>query len=762
MSTISICRTGIRSLFVLICFLGVSESQDLCQPVGWATQNGGVTGGGNATPVTVSTYDALKSNLTSRDVKVVYVSGTIMIPAGGRITIQDQKDKTIIGLAGSKLVSADQTKDGSGIFYIKRCSNFIISNLVFEGPGAYDTDGYDNLCIDNCQNFWVDHCEFHDGVDGNFDIKNMSDFISITWCTFSYEKPPKAGGSGGSADHRYTNLIGSSDGATGDEGKLNVTFNYCWWGEGCRERMPRVRFGKVHMVNNYFSSSVSNHCIRAGYKAEILAEGNFFLNQKLPIDEFDGNYSGIKAMNNIGASNMNKGKVFTPPYTIAVAKPEEIVTPIKNCAGAKLSDPTECSSCSDENINKSPSINLTAPINNSSFYLPVSITITADATDSDGTISFVEFYNGSILLGSDNSSPYSYTWENVAAGSYTITAKATDNKGASSTSDPVTVTVFDPAVPTLIVTDNSNQSVKAGSPIDPIVFTWGGAATDISYTALPDGLVAAENISNKTLTISGTPLSAGTFSVATIGGSPEVTIDASITINVPGKVLADWYAFQEDPIKLNFLAFTNASISTSYFDQSKPSHGVSYTAGALRLNPTGILTLTLKSLDVLKFRFYATGERTLKITYGPAGTEKTWNSPSQYESGAHELDLTSIISDLKSSTPTIINIINSRADGGTLNIHDLYVEGSADQNTGMNLSTRTANIYKSIIFKKIGNTLIFTNKSTLSPKQNVIIFDLLGNVVLNKPFSPAIDINEMNDGLYLLRVGNYSSRFIKK
>ena len=168
----------VRFVFIVgsIVGTGTVSAQDQCKVVGWATQNGGVSGGGSASPTVVSNYNDFKSALTG-SAKVVHVSGTITIPGGGRITIQDQAGKTIIGLPGSKMVSADMTKDGSGILYIKRCTNFIMRNLVFEGPGAYDIDGYDNLCIDNCQNFWVDHCEFHDGMDGNFDIKNMSDLV---------------------------------------------------------------------------------------------------------------------------------------------------------------------------------------------------------------------------------------------------------------------------------------------------------------------------------------------------------------------------------------------------------------------------------------------------------------------------------------------------------------------------------------------------------------------------------------------------------
>lgn len=91
--------------------------------------------------------------------------------------------------------------------------------------------------------------------------------------------------------------------------------------------------------------------------------------------------------------------------------------------------------------NTAPSVSLTSPSNNSSFNAPATLSIAANATDADGTISKVEFYNGTQKLGEDLSSPYSYNWTNVGAGTYMITAKATDNGGATATSAAATVTV---------------------------------------------------------------------------------------------------------------------------------------------------------------------------------------------------------------------------------------------------------------------------------------------------------------------------------
>ncbi|WP_162053149.1 DUF4082 domain-containing protein, partial [Pontibacter pamirensis] len=72
---------------------------------------------------------------------------------------------------------------------------------------------------------------------------------------------------------------------------------------------------------------------------------------------------------------------------------------------------------------------------------PATIDIAANASDGDGTVSKVEFYNGTTKLGEDLTSPYSYSWTNVAAGPYTLTARATDNGNAVTTSAAVSVTV---------------------------------------------------------------------------------------------------------------------------------------------------------------------------------------------------------------------------------------------------------------------------------------------------------------------------------
>jgi GxGYxYP putative glycoside hydrolase C-terminal domain/GxGYxY sequence motif in domain of unknown function N-terminal/Alpha-L-arabinofuranosidase B (ABFB) domain/PA14 domain/Bacterial Ig domain/Ricin-type beta-trefoil lectin domain-like/Glycosyl hydrolases family 2/Glycosyl hydrolases family 2, sugar binding domain/Secretion system C-terminal sorting domain/Glycosyl hydrolases family 2, TIM barrel domain len=91
--------------------------------------------------------------------------------------------------------------------------------------------------------------------------------------------------------------------------------------------------------------------------------------------------------------------------------------------------------------NALPSVSISSPVNSATFTTPISVTINASASDNGGSISKVEFYNGATKLGEDATAPYSYSWTNVAAGTYTLTTRATDNQGGVSVSAAVTVVV---------------------------------------------------------------------------------------------------------------------------------------------------------------------------------------------------------------------------------------------------------------------------------------------------------------------------------
>lgn len=94
--------------------------------------------------------------------------------------------------------------------------------------------------------------------------------------------------------------------------------------------------------------------------------------------------------------------------------------------------------------NTLPTTSVTAPANNAAFVAPATISITANASDNDGVIAKVEFYEGNNLLATDFNAPYSFAWNNVAAGNYTLKTKAFDDDGASAFSSAITIAVNEP------------------------------------------------------------------------------------------------------------------------------------------------------------------------------------------------------------------------------------------------------------------------------------------------------------------------------
>ena len=139
--------------------------------------------------------------------------------------------------------------------------------------------------------------------------------------------------------------------------------------------------------------------------------------------------------------------------------------------------------------NVPPTVSLTSPASGANFTAPATINIAATASDRDGTVSRVDFYADSTLLGTDASSPYAFTWSDAAPGTYALTARAVDSTGAVTTSAAVTVTVSsgpspDPTVPPPWQTQDIGAVGSPGSAsASGGVFTIEGAGADIWGTA---------------------------------------------------------------------------------------------------------------------------------------------------------------------------------------------------------------------------------------------------------------------------------------
>jgi hypothetical protein len=106
----------------------------------------------------------------------------------------------------------------------------------------------------------------------------------------------------------------------------------------------------------------------------------------------------------------------------------------------------------------SPSVTLTSPPNNDVFSGPLNINLSATASEANGTISKLQFFNGNVPLNYVGTvSPYNYTWKNVQPGTYTLTAQATDANGVTATSNPATITIN--SLPLVAITNPVNNSI---------------------------------------------------------------------------------------------------------------------------------------------------------------------------------------------------------------------------------------------------------------------------------------------------------------
>jgi subtilisin family serine protease len=132
--------------------------------------------------------------------------------------------------------------------------------------------------------------------------------------------------------------------------------------------------------------------------------------------------------------------------------------------------------------NSPPSVAIASPAAGASFTTPASVVIDATASDTDGVVQQVDFYVDGALVGSDAAEPYSFTWSGGALGSHTLTAIATDNTGATTTSAPVFVTVTPP---------NTAPSVSISSPANGAAFTAPASIVVSASASDSDGTVAS-------------------------------------------------------------------------------------------------------------------------------------------------------------------------------------------------------------------------------------------------------------------------------
>jgi uncharacterized repeat protein (TIGR02059 family) len=145
--------------------------------------------------------------------------------------------------------------------------------------------------------------------------------------------------------------------------------------------------------------------------------------------------SGTKVLLTIASPVVN-GDIVTITYTKPSTNPLQIAS---GGIAASISNQPVVNNCINgtTTVNQPPVVTISNPRKGNKYENISTITIDAIASDPDGTVVKVEFYNGSEKLVELTSPPYSYTWKDVGPGTYSITAIATDNLNATTTSAPI-------------------------------------------------------------------------------------------------------------------------------------------------------------------------------------------------------------------------------------------------------------------------------------------------------------------------------------
>ena len=324
-----------------------------------------ITGGAGGEIIEIASLEDLTTNETKLSRDEPYI---VKFTSGTRITTSDNlsiicnigSNKTIYGaVEGAGLKNIEMRVSGS---------NVIIRNMIFGEVISYDNlDGYkglgnDALALNGAKHVWVDHCEFRsnlepkdnsgnsvsnssdadfkkDWYDGLLDLKNQASWITVSNCYFH--------------DHWKAFLCGSND-TDSSEKVMRLTIYKCYF-YNINSRQPLFRFGKAHIVNNYFYAPEDNsdiyhraNCIDVRAESQVWAEGNYFKGVKNPIGQNLGGSGGTAGTfyfadsntqddcsNTVteGSTGNTLGESGKPKYSLTV---DAASTDIATTAGANL------------------------------------------------------------------------------------------------------------------------------------------------------------------------------------------------------------------------------------------------------------------------------------------------------------------------------------------------------------------------------------------------------------------------------------------
>jgi hypothetical protein len=414
----------------------------------------------------------------------------------------------------------------------------------------------------------------------------------------------------------------------------------------------------------------------------------------IPVEVDAADSDGVIVQVNYFVNGYYKGTRTTPPFQYTLYNQAAGTYQIKAVAYDD-SNATTGSGVINVTVNPNtpPNVSLTSPVSGATYYEPASVTLSANADDIDGSIAKVEFYNnGGARIATVTSSPYTYTWNNVAAGTYSLTAKATDNGGATATSSAATITVNPNNWPTVSLTQPS-----AGS----------------TYTA-PTSIALSADAADSDGTVAKVDFYADTTFIGTSTVSPyNITWD-----NVP----AGSYALTAKATDNHGAVTTSTAISITVNPNAPPVISlISPIDGAYFLAPADIvLSASASDVDgtVLSVDFYNGSTLINSDSTAPYSIDWSGVQEGSYTITAMATDDTGNIT---TSSPVYITVtstpltITSPVDGATVTSQTVLVSGMAQgvpENSGVTVNGVAAPIDS--------NGAFFANDVPLNEGENTL------------------------------------------
>lgn len=226
----------------------------------------------------------------------------------------------------------------------------------------------------------------------------------------------------------------------------------------------------------------------------------------------DGTISKVEFYNTAGTSGpVLIGTATTPPYSISLTPSSAINYTVIARATDNQNATKDSASVAFSIKYALPTVSLTAPAQNATYAAPATIPLTATATAPGLSITQVQFYNGTTLIGSATAAPYTINWSNVAQGSYSVTAKVTDGRRQTATSAAVNISVGVNKPPTVSI--SAAPVTQAAPATVSLAATASDTDGSIAKVEFFDGAALIGMITQAPYTLQWANVAAGTHNV---------------------------------------------------------------------------------------------------------------------------------------------------------------------------------------------------------------------------------------------------------